>query len=598
VSAIDAGLWADDYAQYAMVKRAYPFPRAQWDLFSFLDGSPEEWQRAVDVGINAWWTHPEFRLRFLRPLPSLTVALDEVLFGRAEVPRHLHSFLWLALLIGSAALVFFSVLPPMAATCASILFSLDESLTVPVLWLCNRNALMATAFAFGSLFFHLRWRQRPTGTNRCASVGLFVLALSCGEYALASCGYLLCFELLRASSARDCVHALAPAALTTALFLAVSGALGYGAAHSGIYTSPFGAPFDYAAKLTTGVPALLGELTLGISADFWHFGTPWPAWFHARLPLEPGTWERLPGWHFWQVSLGLLGAGLALALLFWLKRRLDAAHYRSVLWLGAGALIGLFPVLGSFVSARLAMPSSFGFAALFGSALAHGWSEITRGPLRARKLMLPLLVVGSLAYIHGYHAWSESRRTTELFTLVARSRTYWPLSVDLDESKSAQRTLVMVASPDVNDSAFWPLVRYAWDRPALQAFRVLSGSPGSHDIWRVDANTLEVQLADAFWLSNSIVGSLTRGAKDTLRVGDQVSIAGMQVTVLALTDGQPVHMRYRFDLPLDDERLVFVQSTPEGLRRFALPPLGTRERLLPPAMPDLTLVQQAAHPAP
>jgi hypothetical protein len=150
----------------------------------------------------------------------------------------------------------------------------------------------------------------------------------------------------------------------------------------------------------------------------------------------------------------------------------------------------------------------------------------------------------------------------------------------------------------VNDSAFCPLVRYAWGRPTMHAFRVLSGSPGAHDVWRVDANTIEVELADRFWIANSVVGSLTRDSSDTFRPGDTVSIEGMQVTLLELAEGQPVHLRYRFDLPLDDERLVFVQSVPQGLRRFTLPPLGTRMRLPPAAMPDLRVVDQVSRATP
>lgn len=597
IDATRAGLWADDYAQYAMVKHAYPFPRAPWDLFSFLDGSADEWHRAVDFGINTWWTHPQFRLRFLRPLPSLSCVLDEVLFGRAEVPRHLHSMFWFALLLGTAALLFFSVMPPSAAACATLLFSLDESLTVPVLWLCNRNALMATTFSLGATFFHVRWRAAPTRADRWASIGMFALALSCGEYALASAGYLLCFELLQPSTTREHMRALAPVVIGSLFFLALSGALGYGSAHSGIYASPLSSPLTYAAKLTTGVPALLGDLTLGVSADFWHFGSPWPGWAHEMLSLDPETWARLPSWHVWQVTLGLLGAVLALLLLSWLKPRLESNHFRSVVWLSAGALLGLFPVLGSFISARLAMPSSVGFAALFGSALAQGLHGLSPRSERSLKPWA-VLIVAFIAYVHGYRAWCESRRTTELFSLVARSRTYWALSADIDESRSARQTMVMIASPDVNDSAFWPLTRYAGRRPKMRGFRVLSGSPGAHDVWRVDANTIEVRVADQFLVKNTIVGSLTRDDADSFRVGDTVDIEGMHATILELADGQPIHMRFRFDMPLDDERLVFVQSLPYGLRKFSLPPLGTHMLLPPPAMPDLRFVNPALAAAP
>jgi hypothetical protein len=49
-AAIDAGFWADDYAQLAMLEGTYPSPRLAWDLFHFLDGSRDDHQRLVDYG--------------------------------------------------------------------------------------------------------------------------------------------------------------------------------------------------------------------------------------------------------------------------------------------------------------------------------------------------------------------------------------------------------------------------------------------------------------------------------------------------------------------------------------------------------------------
>lgn len=71
-------------------------------------------------------------------------------------------------------------------------------------------------------------------------------------------------------------------------------------------------------------------------------------------------------------------------------------------------------------------------------------------------------------------------------------------------------------------------------------------------------------------------------------------MAGMRVEVLELHAGQPVRMRYSFDVPLEDSSLVWLQSTPRGLKRLALPEVGKSVRLLPPSMPDLDLQQRAA----
>lgn len=608
LGALKSGFWADDYAQFAMLDHVYPSQRASWDLFHFVDGSVADLQRIMDFGVDPWWTHPHFRLSLLRPLPSLLCAFDHAVFRMDAAAQHMHSLLWWGLLVVVVALLFFSILPPLAAAVAVVLFSLDESQTVPVLWLSNRSALVATTFSLAALYCHARWRRTPTLPWRVASIAVFVIALSCGEYALASCGYIVCMEAGAHFTGQSRTRALAPMLALTATFLGLSAWLGYGSAHSALYTSPFSAPLAYATKLSSGIPALIGELVLGVPADWWSFGSPWPGQLQAISGVDPATWAHLPTWHFCQVCLGLLGAALALGALFWLRRRVDSAHYRTLQWLTAGALLGLLPVLGSFVTTRLVLPSSVGFAALFGSIVAEGikalvklgafWQSRSTPPPRApseatlrwSSASVPVIVASLVLYIHGYRAWNESRRTTDFYSYVAQSRTWWPLTAALDEQRSASQRLVMIAAADANDAPYLPFVRFAFGRPILRGFRLLSGSPGAHEVSRLDANTIELRVLDDFGLTSSVAGSLTREQNDWLAPGQVFNVSGMRVEVLETRDGQPVHMRYRFDVPVEDPGLVFVHSTPQGLQRIALPMIGERVRLAPPTMPDMLLL--------
>jgi hypothetical protein len=113
---------------------------------------------------------------------------------------------------------------------------------------------------------------------------------------------------------------------------------------------------------------------------------------------------------------------------------------------------------------------------------------------------------------------------------------------------------------------------------------------------RVDANTLEVRvLGHGADLDRSVIGSYTRHATDPIRVGDHFEVSGMQVDVLALTAGQPVRMRFRFDVPLEDPSLLFLQTTRAGLRRLPLP-LPGETRLLPkPPSPDARDIERFSH---
>ena len=606
VDALDSGFWADDFMQYAMLTHAWPSQRAVWDLFHFVDGDPADHKRMVDYGVDPWWTHPQFRLSLLRPVPSLLCAFDHRVFGFEARPHHIHSVLWWAALVASVGWLLFSVLPPEAAACAVLLFSVEESHTVPFLWLSNRSALVATVFAVAALCCHLAWRRGRSATFRFASIGLLALALSCGEYALASIGYLVCAEFAQQWPGVSRRRALLPAVTLTLGFVLLSAALGYGSSHSTLYTSPFSAPLDYAGKLATGLPVLLGDLTLSIPADWWSFGSPWPAQLHDWSELSDATWETLPAWRTWQLSGGVLGALLTAALLKWLRPRVSPADFRTLLWLLAGAVLGLFPVLSSFVTTRLVMPSSIGFCALFGTALAQGLSALVRwySKLRARAPhsslradVAAVLVLGVIGYLHGVQAFSDSRHTTQFFAFVADSRTMWPLTLELDDKTSGGQRLVMFNAADANDAPHAPFIRYAYKLPLMRGFRLLSGAPGEHEVLRVDAHTLELRVLDVNGLAGSMVGSLTRAQDDWLQPGQQVDVDGMHVEVRKVHAGQPVLMRFRFDVPVDDPSLVFVESTPLGLRRLTLPAIGTRLRLAAPTMPDHNVFERARREA-
>jgi hypothetical protein len=591
-AALDSGLWADDYAQRAMLEDRYPSQRAIWDLFHFVDGTSEDHQRIVDYGVDPWWTHPSFRLSLLRPLPSLTIAADHALFPQDARAQHLHSFVWWGLFLLVVGSVFFYVMPPLTAAIALLLVCVDETQTVPVLWLANRSALMATTFTLASLATHLRWKKMPNRTSlRIASIALFGLALSCGEYAFASLGYMLFVEWAEPATPHSRIRAVLPFVLLALAFIGISSVLGYGSAHSALYTSPFSAPLDYAYKTLVGFPVLMADLVLGVPADWWSFGSPWPEQLRTALAISPAAWEHLPSWRACQLSFGVLSILIVLGALRWVRDRIAREHFLALVWLVGGATLGLLPVLGSFITTRLALPSSVGFAALFASVIgvAVSQSALPKGARSARKVAA-LIFAAVAVFIHGYRAFTQTEATTSFFAFLAQSRTRWPLTAELEPSKQAGQRLVMIASADANDAAYIPFVRASFRQPLLRGFRLLSGAPGAHAITRIDERTLDVRVVDDFGLGTSVAGSLTRAVDEGMAAGDKAHVAGMDVTVVETHQGQPTHMRIQFDVPLESEELAFVHSTSRGLEHLALPQVGGTLQLPAPTMPNLFLL--------
>jgi hypothetical protein len=579
--ALDSGFWADDYLHYAMLHGGYPVARAPWDLFRFADGTSQETRKLVDFGYYPWWAHEHFRLSMWRPLASLSHALDYRLFGTDALRHHEHSFVWWALCAIAVAGCLFATLPRSIASCALFLFVLDESHSVPLVWLSNRSLLMAMAFAFAAFWAHIAWRSRSSLRSslglRALSVGLFALSLACGEYAFAVLGYLIAFELIAQSAKGSRLRAIAPQLGLALLFVVAMPALRYGSAHSGLYTSPVGEPVAFVGKLLSGLPVLIGDLVLGIPADWWSFGTPW----------------KVSNWPAWQLALGLLGALLAGLLLRVVRSALTQDENRALRFLLVGALLALLPVLGSFVTTRLVLPASVGVSALLGAAIVASLRKLRDGSALARVGFGTLLVL--VVWLHGYRAPSMGIDTLRFYSYVALSRTAWPLSAQIDDATADKTRVVMPTAADANDAAYLPFVRALHGRPLLRGFRLLSGAPGRHKLVRTGDRVLELSVLDERALTDSVAGSLTRPHGEPLAAGDRAASAGMQVEVLATRKAQPSRMRYTFDVSLDDPSLLFLASTEHGLARISLPPAGSSMILPAPEMPDLGKLMALPH---
>ena len=88
------GIFADDYFQQLAVERFPLLPVKPYDLFTFAWGDPSILQPIIEHGWYSWWTLPELKFSFLRPLTCALANLDAVLFGRNFFFHHLHSVAW------------------------------------------------------------------------------------------------------------------------------------------------------------------------------------------------------------------------------------------------------------------------------------------------------------------------------------------------------------------------------------------------------------------------------------------------------------------------------------------------------------------------
>lgn len=270
---LGVGLILDDWMHILDLDPYWQSPdgvRGPWDLYHFVTEAPAHRRFELDHGWLPWWTAPALRLAFLRPLASLSLAFDfTYLLGHRWV-MHLENALWHAALAAAAWGVYRRAFTaPRVAALAAILFAVDHTHAMLVVWLSNRHALMSAVFALASFGVHLRWRQERRGLGAVAAPALYALSLACGETGLSLLAYLLPFTLWNdRATAASRLRALAPYALLSLAWAALYRQQGCGAYGGDLYVDPVRQPLTFLHAFVARAPVLCLAQTFAPPAEF------------------------------------------------------------------------------------------------------------------------------------------------------------------------------------------------------------------------------------------------------------------------------------------------------------------------------------------
>jgi hypothetical protein len=554
---IGMGFALDDNLHLLILEGKWPLG-SPFDLFRFAGGDAEGMRRIVHEGPYPWWTLPELKIAFWRPLSSALAVLDHRLFGRDPLGYHLHSIAWYVGLVALFGALLRRFLPGALGALALLLFAVDDAHLLPAGWLANRNAVVATTLALAGLWLHLEWREARKSWALPLSVIALATSLTAGETALGVFAYLLAYELLGARGTwAERLRAIAPAAVLALAYLGVYKALGYGARGSTMYLDPVGEPVRYLLAALGRVPALAGGL-LGVPVDLW--------------ALSAGTRPVL-------VGVGLAGLALVGFLVRSAWPTLSEEERRHCRWLAAGAVLSLLPVASSMPMGRLLLVPSLGASVLLAVVLLHAWRSRARG-WRPRGLVVAggvlalfNLVLAPLSWPALSMAIGQLSRSGEEMAIKART--------ELDAERLPQQRVVLLDTKDVGVILYTPVTWALRGESLPRAWWPLSLTQESPVLTRTGPASLELELLQGRFLASEQEQSL-RAPEHALSVGARVELEGMRVTVLAADAGGPTRLGFEFDVPLEDPSLVFLRFRPDGLHRFTPPPVGTRLALSEP----------------
>lgn len=598
--ALDLGLMSDDFAQYGMLRGLYPGEHyAPFDLYAFFRDDPALRAAHVEAGTIPWWTTPELHGTVLRPLASALRTLDHALWP-AQSPAglrlaHLHSLVWLALLIAAAGLALVRALPRSIALLAVALIACGAGYATPLGWLANRCSLISATFVCLAVWAHLGWRGPPPPSSVAArprrwqiiEITCVVLALAAGEYGLAAPAYILALELLSSADSTwtERARAAAPAVLVALLWLGLHRALGYGTTGSAVYVDPLTQPRAWLEVAGDRLPRLLASGIWGIPADtgdmLRRFGDRW-------VPSGTTAYVRA------HVLLSLASLVVAALVGLLVRTWLEPGERRRVLGLAAGAGLAVVPLTVAPAHTRLLIGAQLGFAAIVAAAIVAGVRGLSRWRVlegSRRERVLAILAAPILALATYAHSVAELRWDLRYLDVLAAMNASIDAAFeggDLLGDDLGERDVIVINVVGQTtgfhgqywlDLEGWPTPR-SWRPLAMGEFAMVAR--------RIDADTLELSAIQGAWLRTGAEQFFRRGDRK-LPAGTAFALPGLRVEITADDGaGHPTRIEFGFPASLDDPRYLFLVSTAEGLRRWPVPELGARAPVPRPRLPLVT----------
>jgi hypothetical protein len=169
-------------------------------------------------------------------------------------------------------------------------------------------------------------------------------------------------------------------------------------------------------------------------------------------------------------------------------------------------------------------------------------------------------------------------------------------AVPNDPSVEDQTVVVLNAPSVAGASLYLPCMRAAMGLSVPKRVRALANGLYPIHIRRPDAHTLVVQPEGGFLrppgerlegdtvdhgpmylgYTMQIMDRLFRSSTTPMRMGEKITLSGMEVEVISLTpDERPAAARFRFDRPLEDASLLWIRWKDGDYEPYRPPPVGT-----------------------
>lgn len=515
------GYFLDDRVHtYVLSGNGFPGgPRGRWDLYRFADGGPEV-ARGIHEGFFPWWTSPELKLAFFRPLASLWRSVDHHLWGTSATMPHLESLLVYAALAAVVLKTYRALgLGVEVAGLAALMFAIDDAHGMPLGWVANRYAILAMLFSMSALWILVRSPTRLS--SQLGSALVYGLALASGETALGAFAYFAAYAwFAHPDGRRGGLRALVPHLVVLGAWAAVYRWLDYGAGGSDLYIDPGRDPARFLVAVVERLPRIaLGQL-LGPPSELW-----------AMLPPSG------------RVAYAAIGLALSALLVAAIVRLAKGDPLTKVFaW---GALAAALPICAMVPDDRNLLVVGFGAFGVLAIALHRAWTGSSSASPGARPGLGRRALVGVLAVFH--LALAPLLLPTRVFGAVSSLQGFVDRGVagmPRDEAVREQ-VLFVLTTPDVLMTNFVFAEALLDGKPIPARAHVLSVQErGTAVIERVDERTYVIR--NELGQYGGAFTPVYRTGVIPIRQPIETMDMTAEVTA-ALPDGLPTEVRFTFE---------------------------------------------------
>lgn len=558
--ALQAGFIFDDYMQLEMYDGELWVRTSPWELYAFI--RPENVKSLVASGMLPWWTDPALLAAPFRPLSSLLLWAQLRVFGPDPLALHLVSMAWWVGLVVAVARLARKLLAPGPALVAVLIYALSASHSLPVAWLANGCALVATTFGVLAFDAYLSWRRLGHTKQRWWALVWLTAALASGEYGLSVVALMVGYELVgRRDAWLPRLGALAPVVGLVMVHQLAMRLLGHGARGSFLYIDPFYDPGFYLMRVGLQLASFLTNAIFGTPAAT---GNPFA------------------------VLLALLGLGLGFGLTRPRAGEEDERRLERALLLGA--LLATLPLTAALYAPRLLIGAHVGTALFAGSLLWRLACSLGDGERTVTRRALLGLAALPFAFGHFFVAPVTSFLEVRKMAMVGHTLQRASITAPVTE-----RPVVLLSAASVFDMYGPPIVRRRAGKSVPAGWWALSAADGRHRLTRVAPDVLEIEcvtpaLGIPGGLYTSANASLFRQPQTGPREGEILTAGPLTIRVLASHElFGPSRWQVHFPAEL---RPQFLVTGANGYEDFQLPAVGNTVTLPKAQLPGAAATAQ------